>query len=84
MSFTEADVDFNGRAPVFEMLFDLEAGPTEHTNLANDPRHATLLAELRQKTAAQSIALNHRREVFMKINPVQPRAVAAKRAKKAK
>jgi arylsulfatase A-like enzyme len=84
MSFKEADVDFNGRAPEFEMLFDLEADPTEHTNLANDPRHATLLAELRQKTAAQSIALNQRREAFMKSTPVQPRVVTTKRTKKAK
>jgi hypothetical protein len=57
MSFKEADVDFKDRTPDFEMLFDLEADPTEHTNLAADATHAAILAELRQKTAAQSIAL---------------------------
>jgi len=84
MSFKEADVDFNGRTPEFEMLFDLQADPTEHHNLAVDPKHAAILAELRQKTAAQSIALNQRREVFTKSSPVQPRVVATTRTKKAK
>jgi arylsulfatase A-like enzyme len=83
MSFKEADVDFKGRAPEFEMLFDLQADPTEHQNLATDPKHAAILAELRQKTAAQSIAINQRREVFMKANPVEPRTFGAnKKAKK--
>jgi arylsulfatase A-like enzyme len=83
MSFKEADVDFKGRAPEFEMLFDLQADPTEHTNLAADPKHAVILAELRQKTAAQSIAINQRREDFMKANPVEPRIFGAnKKAKK--
>jgi arylsulfatase A-like enzyme len=83
MSFKEADVDFNGRTPEFEMLFDLEADPTEHTNLAANPKHAAILAELRQKTAAQSIAINQRREVFMKKSSIQPRTAGAnKKAKK--
>jgi hypothetical protein len=65
------------------MLFDLEADPTEHTNLAADVKHAAILAELRQKTAAQSIAINQRRESFMKANPVQPGTFGAnKKAKK--
>jgi len=84
MSFKEADVDFKGRTPEFEMLFDLQADPTEHTNLAADAKHAAILAELRQKTAAQSIAINQRRESFMKDSPAQPRAVGTKRTKKAK
>jgi hypothetical protein len=47
------------------------------------PSHAATLAELRQKTAAQSIAINQRRESFMKANPVQPRTFGAnKKAKK--
>lgn len=83
MSFKEADVDFKDRTPEFEMLFDLEADPTEHTNLADDAKHTAILAELRQKTAAQSIAINQRREDFMKANPVEPRTFGAnKKAKK--
>jgi len=76
-SFKEAHVDFQGRAPEFEMLFDLEADPTEHHNLATDPKHAAILAQLREKTATQSIAINQRRADYMKANPVQPRTVAA-------
>jgi arylsulfatase A-like enzyme len=83
MSFKEADVDFNGRTPEFEMLFDRQADPTEHHNLATDPQHAAILAELRQKTAAQSVAINLRRADYMKVNSIQPRTTGAnKKAKK--
>jgi len=77
MSFKEQHVDFKGRAPEFEMLFDLEADPTEHHNLVTDPKHAAALAEWRGKTAAQSIAINQRRADYMKTNPVQTRTTGA-------
>ena len=77
MRFKETHVDFQGRAPEFEMLFDLEADPTEHHNLATEPQHAAILAELREKTATQSIAINQRRADYMKANPVHPRTAAA-------
>jgi arylsulfatase A-like enzyme len=80
MGFKERHVDFKDRAPEFEMLFDLQTDPTEHNNLVNAPEHAAVLAELRQKTAAQSISINQRRETFMKGAAVQPRAAAAKTA----
>lgn len=81
MNFKEADVDFAGRAPEFEMLFDLESDPGERDNLASDPGHAGILAELREKTAAQSIAINQRRDSFMKANPVQPRKLGTNKGK---
>ena len=81
VNFKEADVDFAGRAPEFEMLFDLESDPGERNNLASDPGHAGILAELREKAAAQSIAINQRREAFMKANPVQPRKLGANKGK---
>jgi arylsulfatase A-like enzyme len=84
MGFKERHVDFKDRAPEFEMLFDLQTDPTEHNNLVNAPEHAAVLAELRQKTAAQSISINQRRETFMKGAAVQPRAAAAKTANVAK
>jgi arylsulfatase A-like enzyme len=80
MGFKERHVDFKDRAPEFEMLFDLQTDPTEHNNLVNAPEHAAVLAELRQKTAAQSISINRRREAFMKDAAVHPRAAAAKPA----
>ena len=78
VNFKEAAVDFKNRAPDYEMLFDLEADPTEHTNLATNPKHAAILAELRQKTASQSIAINQRRETFMQENQVQLRKARKK------
>jgi arylsulfatase A-like enzyme len=73
MSFKETDVDFQGRDPEFEMLFDLEADPAEQHNLATDPTHTAILAELREKTAANSIAINQRRGDYMKAHSVQLR-----------
>ena len=78
VNFKEGDVDFNGRAPEFELLFDLQTDPTEHTNLATKPEHAAILAELRAKTSVESIAINERRAAFLKTNAVQPRHVVPK------
>jgi hypothetical protein len=77
MSFKEQHVDFKDRAAEFEMLFDLEADPTEHDNLVTDPKHAAVLAEWREKTATQSIAINQRRADYMKTNSVQTRTTGA-------
>jgi arylsulfatase A-like enzyme len=74
--FKEPHVDFKNRAPEFEMLFDLQADPTERRNLVNAPEHATVLTELRQKTTARSIAINQRRDAFMKSSPLQLRVSA--------
>jgi arylsulfatase A-like enzyme len=61
------------------MLFDLQADPAERQNLATDPQHTALLAELRQKTAAESVAINQRRQAFMQAHTVMPRPSAAKK-----
>ena len=66
------------------MLFDLVADPTEHTNLATDPKHAAILSELSAKTAVQSIAINERRDAYKRIAPPQPRTPPTKAAKAAK
>jgi arylsulfatase A-like enzyme len=64
MNFNEQHVDFAGRPPEFEMLFDLEADPGERANLVHHSKHAAILAELRRKCAEQSVAINQRREAF--------------------
>ncbi len=82
--FKEPHVDFRGRAPEFEMLFDLIADPTESNNLATDPKHAAIRSELSAKTAVQSIAINERRDAYKRINPPQPRTPPTKKAQAAK
>lgn len=78
VGYKQVDVDFRDRSPEFKMLFDLEADPTEHANLASDPQHAAVLAELRTKTGAQSVAINQRRETYVRTMPPQLRAVRPK------
>jgi arylsulfatase A-like enzyme len=77
MSFQERHVDFAGRAPEFELLFDLAADPGERTNLAAAPAHAATLADLRARVASHSVALNQRREEFSRVLPPEPRRPAA-------
>ena len=84
MPFRESDVDFANRPAEFELLFDLESDPNEQTNLGSVPAHADILAELRKKTAAQSIALNARREAFKAAVPTKERAAKPRPAKKGK
>lgn len=72
-SFLEADIDFTGRAPAFEMLFDLEADPGEQHNLVANPEYAIVLDQLRAKTAAESTAINQRRAAYMETTPAQLR-----------
>ncbi len=73
MKFKESDVDFAGRQPEFEMLFDLNSDAAERNNLASNPAYAAVIADLRAKTASESVLINQRREAFAKEFPPQPR-----------
>lgn len=63
-SYDEEDVDFAGREPEFEMLFDLEADPGERANLIESQADSQILATLRQKCGDYSVKLNERRTAF--------------------
>jgi len=71
--YAESDVDFSGRKPDFEMLFDLEADPREMNNLIASHANSEILATLRSKCAAHSQSLNERRQAFKHAVQVQKR-----------
>ena len=73
LPYNETHVDFANRKPEFEMLFDLEADPAEMKNLIQTHAESKILATLRKKCAAQSQALNERRDAFKKIVKIQKR-----------
>ena len=66
VNYREEHVDFAGREPDFEMLFDLEKDPGEMNNLAkgHSGKHNEILNLLRKKTAAGSQQLNRERARF--------------------
>jgi hypothetical protein len=71
--YDESDVDFANRPPDFEMLFDLSADPEEVNNLIETHADNEMLAALRQRCAAQSQAINERRQAFKQAVKVQRR-----------
>lgn len=82
--YREADVDFADRKPEFEMLFDLEADPGERNNRIESQADSDILAALRKQCAAQSAAINRRREEFKRTVETSPRpAQVPKKGKKA-
>ena len=73
LNFVEQDVDFRGREPDHELLFDLANDPQERHDLAGDPDHAGILAELRDRTARRSELANQRRDDYREFTPPLPR-----------
>jgi len=69
----DADVDFTGRTPAFEMLFDLQADPGETNNFADDPSRAETLAALRGRCVEESAKLVARRREFTAAVRTEPR-----------
>ncbi len=82
VGYDERDVDFAQRGPGFEMLFDLEADPGERDNLIGSHADSPILANLRQKCAEQSEAINARREEFKKLVQVQRRTSPTQKKKR--
>jgi arylsulfatase A-like enzyme len=53
-TYTDADVDFGDRPPIFEQLFDLDNDPGEKTNLTAAADHSDTLNRLRDACRAHS------------------------------
>jgi len=71
--YVETDVDFFGRKPDFEMLFDLEADPGEKNNLVQSQSHREILTMLRRKCAARSESLNQQRRALKNAVEIETR-----------
>lgn len=68
--YGEANLDFRGKKPVWEQLFDLENDPGEVDNRAKDPKYAAILNKLRQRCKSVSAEMLDFRE---KYNPIPSR-----------
>ena len=64
VNYREEDVDFYGRTPDFEQLFDLEADPGEYVNLIEEFEGTELLRVLRSKCRNLSHNLNQQRSDY--------------------
>lgn len=65
-NYNENDVDFSGRKPDFEQLFNLEQDPGEKMNIIDEYEGTKLLAQLRRKCIKHSEKMNKKREDYMK------------------
>ncbi|WP_321376208.1 sulfatase-like hydrolase/transferase [uncultured Draconibacterium sp.] len=63
--FDEADLDFKGRKPDFEQLFNLKQDPEEMVNLIDEYEGSKILTQLRRKCEKQSEEMNKKREKYM-------------------
>lgn len=64
--YKENDIDFLGKKPDFEQLFNLKDDPGEKSNLIDKYEGSELLDRLRKKCSAQSVELNKSREQYKK------------------
>ena len=68
-SWEEKDVDFKGKKPEFEQLFNLKNDPQEMHNLISEYEGSKILSELRNKTAKYSEEKNLERKRYIQSNP---------------
>jgi len=66
VDYGEGDVNFAGRKPDFEQLFNLKEDPRETVNLIDKYEGSELLKKLRHKVATHSETLNRQRDVYKK------------------
>jgi len=68
LEYKEGDVDFSGRDPDFEQLFNLKEDPGEMVNLIEKYEDSELLFTLRESCQDYSTKLNKRRKNYMAEN----------------
>jgi len=66
LGYKEADVDFSGRKPGFEQLFNLMDDPGEKQNLISQHEGTRMLRKFRDKCQDYSDSLNKKRNNYMK------------------
>lgn len=71
--YIESDIDFLGRQPEFEQLFNLKEDSGEKNNLIEEYEGSELLVRLRKKCSNQSVELNNFREKYKKEVSVKTR-----------
>ncbi len=71
--FKEKDVNFKGKKPEFEQLFDLSKDPEEKTNLITAMKDSAILRSLRKRCAERSDEVNQRRLAYMKTHKITKR-----------
>lgn len=71
--YTEDQLDFSEREPMFEQLFDLHHDPQERTNLAGKSEYGTTLEKFRARLAAESATRTERGRRYKREQPVAQR-----------
>jgi len=71
--YSDKHTDFEGRAPDFEQLFDLEKDPGEKHNLVRKHEDNAILSDLRKLCRQKSSDLNSRRSEYKKRHKVTGR-----------
>lgn len=62
--YKESDIDFRGKAPGFEQLFNLKKDPKEMNNLIKDYEGSKILETLRNKTKKYAEDMNETRKIY--------------------
>jgi arylsulfatase A-like enzyme len=65
--YSEKDIDFQGHAPEFEQLFNLENDPEEKMNLVREYEGTEILDELRTLCRSHSESMNRERESYKEL-----------------
>ena len=71
--YTEDQLDFSQREPIFEQLFDLNSDPGERLNLAGVEEYADVLADFRERIRLRSSELTREGREYKAAAPVELR-----------